>query len=40
MVVFHTHTVGLVTSFLVYVLLFYADYAVVYRVIEYGENRR
>ncbi len=38
--VFHTHKVGLATVFCVYVLLLYADYALVYRVIEYGKNRR
>lgn len=37
--VFHTHKVGLATVFCVYVLLLYADYALVYRVIEYGKNR-
>ena len=38
--VFHTHKMGLITSALVYVLLFYADYAMVYQVIEYGQNKR
>ena len=38
--VFHTHKVGLFTSAWVYVLLIYADYAVVYEVIEYGESKR
>lgn len=38
--VFHTHTTGLLISGSVYVLLFYADYALVYQVIEYGEHRR
>lgn len=40
MVVFHTHTIGLATTSLVYLLLFYSDYVVVYQVIEYGKNRR
>lgn len=38
--VFHTHKVGLTTSACVYILLFYADYAVVYQVIEYGRMPR
>ncbi|XP_064407374.1 palmitoyltransferase ZDHHC3-like isoform X2 [Halichondria panicea] len=38
MVVFHTDKLGLSVTFGVYVLMFYADYAIVYQVIEYGKH--
>lgn len=40
MVVFHTDTLGLATFTGVYLLLIYADYALVYEVIEYGRHER
>ena len=40
MVVFHTHTLGLVTFSCVYMLIIYADYTLVYQVIEYGKEPR
>ena len=40
MVVFHTDTLGLVTLTCVYFLIVYADYTLVYQVIEYGKEPR
>ena len=40
MVVFHTDTLGLVTFTCVYLLIIYADYTLVYQVIEYGKEPR
>ena len=40
MVVFHTDTLGLVTFSCVYLLIIYADYTLVYQVIEYGKEPR
>jgi len=40
MVVFHTDKLGMAVSAGVYLLIFYADYAIVYQVVEYGGQER